>query len=473
MAIFYNEGEVKVRPGVYQRYSNIGLSVTPGAQDGICAIPIQASWGLLGVVVRNSYGELTAHYGSGEYGAGYTVPAAQAMFDGGATTVYTYRMGSGGKKASLVLRNAEGDAVTALAKYEGTQKISLSVQPKIGDASKKEVNIYRGTALVETFVFSADGKKEPENLVTAYAKSNYIDFSLTGKGSGVLADIAEAAGALTGGENPTITVEDYSKAFEALEPFFYNCIALDVDDDATLSKTLLLQAYLDNAHKSGKLGIAVVGETSKVAFTDRLKHARLLNDEKFVYLGSGWKTLSQTLDGVLAICWTAGLIASTLANRSIVHTIIKGATNVIETFTYSQYVDAIENGMLLPSMSNDGDIWYDSGVNTLVNPSDNQDDGWKKIRRTKTRFEMFDRLDRALLPKVGRVNCDSDGIGDVIQTGMNVLETMVSERKLAEGATFTVEKYAADSAWFVVTADDTDSLEKIYLYYQFRFSQES
>lgn len=472
MAIFYNEGEVKIRPGVYQRYSNIGLSATPGAQDGICAIPIQASWGPLGVVVRNAYGELTNNYGSGEYGAGYTVPAAQAMFDGGATTVYTYRMGSGGKKASLALQKADGDAVTARAKYEGTQAIGLSLLPKIGDSSKKEVNIYRGTALVETFVFNADGAKEPENLVTACAPSKYIDFTLVGDGTGTLENVAEAAGTLTGGENPTVTIEDYSKAFEALEPFFYNCITLDVDDDATLSKTLLLQSYLDNAHKYGKLAIAVVGETTKVAFSDRLKHARLLNDEKFVYLGSGWKTLSANLDGVLAICRTAGTIASTPANQSITHSVIQGATNVLETFTYAQYVDAIENGMLLPSMSNDGDIWYDSGVNTLVNPSVEQDDGWKKIRRTKSRVELFDRLDRALQPKVGRINCDPDGIGDVLQTGTRVLDSMINERKLASGATFTVDKYAADSAWFIIRADDIDSLEKIYLHYQFRFSQE-
>lgn len=473
MAIFYTEGEVKTRPGVYQRYSNVGLSATPGAQDGICAIPIQANWGPLGVVVRNAYGELNTNYGSGEYGAGYTVPAAQAMFDGGATTVYTYRMGSGGKKASLKLAAQKGDAVNAVAKYPGTQPLCLAVQPKIGDASQKEVLVYLGTAAVETFSFSADAQNEPRHLVEACAGSKYIDFALVGDGTGTLTAVAEASGALTGGENPTVTNEDYSKAFEAFEPFYYNCIALDVNDDDTLSKTLLLQSYLDNAHKFGKLGIAVVGETASVPFEDRLKHARMLNDEKIVYLGSGWKTLAGDLDGVMAICRTAGIIASTAASRSIVHSVIKGAINVLETFSYAQYVDAINNGMLLPSMSNDGDIWYDSGVNTLVKPSVDQDDGWKKIRRTKTRFEMFDRLDRALLPKVGRVNCDSDGVGDVVQTGSRVLEAMIAENKLAAGATFTVERYAADSAWFVIAADDNDSLEKIYLHYQFRFAQEA
>ncbi len=470
MAVFYNEGETKVRPGVYQRYSNVGGSAIPGAQDGICAIPVQASWGPLGTVVRNSYNELYKNYGTGEYTSAFTVPAAKAMFDGGATTVYTYRMGQGGKKASLMLKSSGTDVVKASARYEGTFGIKLSVQPKIGNADKKEVNVYAEDSLVEAFEFGADGANEPKELVEACAKSRYIEFELLSDGTGELDNVPTASGDLTGGEDPKVTNEDYSKAFEAFEPFFYNVIAIDVDDDESLSKTMLLKAYLDNAYKYGKLATAVVGESSAVSFGDRLRHARSLNDEKVVYLGSGWKEVTGDIDGVLAICRTAGVIASTPANNSIIHTVISGATDVLEPFTYAEYEDAIKNGMLLPSMSSGGSIWFDSGVNTLVSPAANQDEGWKKIRRIKTRFELFDRLDRALQPKVGRVNCDADGIADVVQTATKVINSMITERKLAAGASFTVDTYAGDSAWFNVLADDVDSLEKIYLHYQFRFS---
>jgi len=472
MAIFYKEGEEKLRPGVYQRYSNIGTERTSSAQDGICAIPIQAKWGPLGKVVQNSAAsDLSKNYGTGEYGSGYTVPAAKAMFDGGATAVYTYRMGSGGQCASLMLKAGETDAVAAAAKHPGTLPLSLSLLPKVGDSTKKEVSVYADGALVETFLFDT-GEDEPKALAHAGRYSKYIDFALVAEAAGSMNAVLAASGALAGGEDPTVTNEDYSKAYEALESFFYNCIALDVDDDESLSKTLLLQEYLDNAHQFGKLAIAVVGEKAGIPFENRMKNARALNDEKMVYLGSGWTTTAGDMDGVLAICRTAGLISATPANQGIVHTVISGATGLLESLTYAQYEQAIQNGMLLPSMSSDGSIWYDSGINTLVKLGDNQDEGWKKIRRTKTRFEMFDRMDRALLPKVGRVNCDSDGIGDVIQTGNRVLTAMADERKILPGAKFAVESYAADSAWFTIQADDIDSLEKIYLHYQFRFSQE-
>ena len=49
-----------------------------------------------------------------------------------------------------------------------------------------------------------------------------------------------------------------------------------------------------------------------------------------------------------------------------------------------------------------------------------------------------------------------------------------TEGKLFPGATFTQDTenpVSGDSAWFIIQADDIDSLEKIYLQYQFRYSQ--
>jgi hypothetical protein len=127
-------------------------------------------------------------------------------------------------------------------------------------------------------------------------------------------------------------------------------------------------------------------------------------------------------------------------------------------------------------MGPDGSIWYDSGITTLITPDDaTQDNGWKKIRRVKVRFELIERLDRVLAPKVGKISADSDGVSDIIQSGQRVLDIMANnEGKLQAGATFLEDRnmpYTTDSAWFVIEADDVDSLEKIYLEYQFRYSQ--
>lgn len=476
MAVFYNEGEIKKRPGVYQRHSNTGFDTLAGAQDGICAIPIKASWGPVGKVIKNTLkSDLIKNYGSGEYSETYTVPAAAAMFDGGASTVYTYRLdGTGGKAATKEFTTG----LTATAKYVGTAPISVAVQAKLGDETKKQFLVYFGTTLVETFEFTATGSGEGNALIAAAAGSQYISVTVTSSGTvpETVPVVAVASGALEGGADPTVANVNYSAAFAAFEPYYYNTIALDKDDDESMTLSLLLQSYLDSAYELGNLGIAVVGEKTTVDFEDRLTHARSFNDAKVVYLGGGYMEGAVNKDGVLAICRTAGIIASTPSNQGITHAAISGATDLCESLTYAQYEEAIDAGMLLLSMSPDGVIWYDSGINTLVSPeTGTQDEGWKKIRRVKVRFELINRLDRTLMPKVGRVSADTDGIADIIQSGQRVLDAMANnEGKLVAGATFSEDPnnpYNGDSAWFIIQADDIDSLEKIYLQYQFRYSQ--
>lgn len=469
MAVFFNEGETKKRPGVYQRHTNVGFDSITVAQDGICAIPIKANWGPLGRVVKNTLSsDLVKNYGKGTYGTDYTVPAAEAMFKGGASVVYTYRMGTGGTAASKELVTG----LTVTAKYPGTMPISVSVQTKLGDDGKKQFMVYADSALVETWEFAADSKAEGANLIAATAESKYV--TVTGEAD-VVSIMAVASGALEGGANPTVSNAEYSAAFAALESFYYNTISLDVDDDKDMTLSLLLQAYLTEAHKRGKLAIAVVGEKASVAFETRCSHATSFNDAKVVYLGGGYMVGAESYDGVMAICYTAGIIAATPSNKGITHSVIPGATDLCESLTYAQYEEAIDAGMLMVSMSPDGNIWYDTGINTLTSPeSGTQDEGWKKIRRVKVRFELLDREERELSPKVGKVSADSDGMANIIQAGRRVLDAMVNEGKIMAGATFIEDPanpYNGDSAWFIIQADDIDSLEKIYLHYQFRYSQ--
>lgn len=474
MGVFFKEGETKTRPGVYQRYSNVGFDDFATAQDGICAIPVKASWGPLGKVIKNTIAsKLEKNYGYGTYGSAYTVPAAKAMFDGGASVVYTYRLGSGGEKASKELDTN----VTVTAKYPGTMKLSIAVQAKLSDSTKKQFLVYAETKLVETFEFVADEVNESANLIAAVAESEYVDVTAS-TAVATISPVAAASGELTGGVNPTVTNENYSEAFAAFEPFYYNTIALDVDDDADMTLSLLLQSYLDNAYKMGKYGIAVVGEKTTVTFAKRCTHAKRFNDAKVVYLGGGYMAGSENKDGVMAICYLAGVIASTPSNQGITHTVITGATELLESLTYTQYEEAIKSGMLMVSMSPNGAIWYDAAINTLTAPDKElEDDGWKKIRRVKVRFEMFDRFDRTLDSKVGKVSNDTDGIADVIQSAQRILDAMANnEGKLFPGAVIAEDPsnpYEGDSAWFIVQADDIDSLEKIYLHYQFRYSQNS
>lgn len=470
MGQMYLKGERKIRPGVYHRYENATQTTDSGTLTGVCAIPIRSDWGPLGAVNRIAFSEksrLTELYGSGG-----TVNAVTELFNGGANTVYVYRLGTGGTQASVTLKDTTAetalDTVTVKALYPGTRKLSVAVREKLGSEDQKEFLVLENTQILETFQFAADKTQEPANLVEAVANigSSYITAEKTADGNGTIAEVSNAA--LTGGQDPEVVNSDYSNAFNALEPYRVNCVTVDTID-ADVREMLI--SYVERLFDAGKWCLAVVGDSTAKGFTTRLAEAKAINKKIVAYLGGGWKDAAEDIDGYRAVCRVCGVISSTPTSESVVHAAIPGAAALLESLTDSQMSDAYESGMLVVSQSPDGTIWLDNGVTTLTSPDENDDIGWKKIKRVMTRIELFDRLDRRLTQAIGKVNAWESG--SIVQAAQSVLDAMVKETKLRSGALVTEDPenpMTEDSIWLIIQVDDIDTLEKIYLKYLLRAS---
>lgn len=458
MAQLFKAGEQKIRPGVYYRYSNGGKTALPAAIDGVNAIVLKASWGPVGVVTSHK----TASSVKETYGSGDGVDAALQLFKAGASTVYIYRPeGTGGIEGTVTASTG-----TFTAKYVGARALSVKIQAKPGDSTKKECLVLDGSTQVEKVEFAVSSDKELSALKAALENSKYVGFVFTSDGTATVGEYD-----LAGGKDPSVTTQDYVKGFYALEPYRYNVLSTDSIDAAVAQA---MDAYADEAAVSGKNIICVAGAPTTETFDNRCAGANGYNDKKVVYFGSGFVTAEGTVNGVKAINYAAGVIAATPSNQSIVHTVISEAIDTTEKLTNAQYERAIENGLLLLSTGPDGQVWFDSGVNTLTTLSSEEDAGWKKIKRTKVRFELLDRIDRAVAPLVGKINCDADGVAAVMQAAMGVITAMTAERKLLAGGSIVEDienPRTADSAWFVIAVDDIDTMEKIYLHYKFRYSQ--
>ena len=126
------------------------------------------------------------------------------------------------------------------------------------------------------------------------------------------------------------------------------------------------------------------------------------------------------------------------------------------------------------TVSATGAVWIEQGINTLVNLTADQDAGWKKIRRTKTRFELMQRINENSESIIGNVGNDSNGRQTFIAIANGVINQMISEGKLVSGEVVEDAKNPAkgDSAWFTISVVDLDSIEKVYITYQFMFSEE-
>ena len=191
---------------------------------------------------------------------------------------------------------------------------------------------------------------------------------------------------------------------------------------------------------------------------------------------NGWTGSDGTkYDGWRAAARIGGMIAAFEANTSITHNVIANAVSLIEPLTNGEIIKAETKGCFVLTLNDSDQVWVDSAINTLVTPDATMDEGWKKIRRTKTRFELMDRVDSTCEKLVGNVNNDTDGRQTIMAAAQKVINTMVAEKKLLAGSTVYEDPgnpAEGDSAWFKLAIDDIDSAEKIYLTYQFRFAPE-
>lgn len=463
--VFFIAGEKKKRAGVYQRYENNGGSSFAGASDGVVAAVISSTWGALNEVVNIESPAQAAEI----FGSSGNVYVIDEAFAGGASLVRAVRVGAGGSAATATLKDeGSADVITITAKHVGTRAFSYAVRAVVDDNTKHEFVLFEGAKILEKFtVTKANGVSE---LLESGKNSKYLNFAKAGEAGGlVLGAVGETA--MTSGTNPTVETSAYSDALIKLEPYTYNTLCVDSNDAAVHA---LVVAYMTRTYQDGKTGIAVLGEPVSVELGTRMSHAAAFNDYKVVYVGGGWYDNNNVLvDGYRAAARIAGMIAHIPSNQSLTHKAIANADRPAEMLTNAQFEDSIDKGMLTLSHAPSGAVWVESGINTLVNPAGEDDEGWKKIKRTKVRFEVMDRIHNTIAPLIGTINNDADGRAAVIQNAQGVLNAMVAEQKLMAGATVAEDADnapIADSAWFVVTADDIDSLEKVYFTYKFRFS---
>ena len=472
MAQFFIIGEKKTRPGVYIRYEKWGKPPVAGVDDGKCAAVFRSNWGPLGqALVLERSEDIAKKYGDGGENGTSDVPMEQ--FKGGARLVYAIRLGKGGTPGVYVIKDDQETSVIQLTlKYPGSRKLAVTIRPTLMDARVSELLILEGTEQLEQLTFS-NAENSVNALMDAFAAKGSDYFILT-----KLADSEDALKTIdqeeiSGGTDPTVNVAAYSAAFEVLESYRWNVLSIDTEDT---SIQMVMQLFLNRIYQSGQFCMGVIAEPTTVDFETRLKHASAYNDYQIVYVGNGFTDISGTVyEGYMAAARISGLIAGTPSNESITHAAITGATELTERLTNNQHERAIKAGVLMFSVSAADTVWVEQGVNSLVLPTAKEDEGWKKIKRVKVRFELFQRLNDTVEPLVGRINNDPDGRMTVIQVSNDVCQTMVSEKKLLEGAHVELDpdnSPEGDSAWFLVYADDIDALEKMYYAFKFRFAPE-
>lgn len=464
MAGIFRLGEEKVRPGTYFRITT-NDKLTPEIINGITAVIFRSDFGPLGEVTEISKDENYEDL----FGTGGTTDAIREAFIGGALTVLAFRLGTGGHSSEIALADKEGETcITLGTKYPGSKSFTVTIRENIADETLKECVIYSGTKEVEKVTFVA-GEGEASSLATAITGTDgFVAKVAAGKEKSEIANVLQQQ--LTSGAEPTVTADSYQEAFTALEPYVYNTICVDTEDYAV---HLMVQSYINRIFDNGSFVQAVVAETNKVDIKTRQKHAVAYDDEKMNYVLNAKLSIQGTvIDGYQTAARIAGMIGAVPCNQSLTHTVIENATELLEELTPAQMTKAETKGCIVLSKNARKQIWIDYAINTLINPTEDKDRGWKKIRRVKTRFEFLRRVNTIVDDLVGKVDNDNNGRATVMSQIQGVGNSMIEEGKLNACTVSESSGYTADgdSAWFDIDVIDKDSMEHIYLTFLFRFS---
>ncbi|MFR6509850.1 MAG: hypothetical protein ACLUPF_10845 [Dorea sp.] len=137
----------------------------------------------------------------------------------------------------------------------------------------------------------------------------------------------------------------------------------------------------------------------------------------------------------------------------LTHAVITGAASLNESLKNAVIKKALKAGCLVLSLSKSRQVWIEKAINTLTVLSADQDKGWKKIRRMKTRFELEDRVDATIESRwIAPLDNDDDGRATVMSAITDVMDAMARrEQRFQPGGTVELDASnppKGDSAWF-------------------------
>lgn len=374
----------------------------------------------------------------------------------------------GPNKLIWIRKTYEAAAVVAARIYSrcyGARDFTYSIKKNLL-TGKKQLTVYDGTQVFDSVEFPAGGD-EAQALVDAL-KTN-ANFLAAKKASG---ELAETTGRkITGGKNPTINVASYSKAFDLLERHYWNVL---ITDKSTQQVRNIQSEFIKQSYETGHLGMTVMAGTGDESLEERLKFATALNDWRIVYLLRGWKGTDGTdYGGWKAAARLGGMIAACETNASLTHIVISNAAGLLESLSNGEMIQAEEKGCLVLSLNESDQVWIDNAINSLITLGNDMDEGWKKIRRTKCRFELMTRVNRTCDKLIGRLNNDANGRATLLTAMQGIINEMIAEGKLFFGSFVSEDeryKPVGDRAYFLLTIGDIDSVEKIYLDFNFSYA---
>lgn len=436
----FDINQPKVRPGAYMNFKAKQKTKLSKSSRGICVIPLVGyDWGPEGefITLTNDAPDAElAKIGRSIYSENELTRLIQLAFDN-ATTVHVYFI-SGGTAAT----RTEGN-LTITAMYGGTRGNDITVTSTANVDGGFDVSVYLEGELMETFTEIETIEALMEN------NSQYVKF--TGEG-----ELSAFAGAiLEGGKNGDTINKAFTDFLDRVEKVKCNTVLIPVSEDSLMNSAASKVKYLRN--KTGK--------------TVQFVFAGFEGDDiGIINVVNSFRKYDTDLTTVQAAAWVTGATAAADKTTSNTYKVVEDATAVVGEMSGEEAETAIIAGKFFFSTSDDtGEVIVEYDINSLVHPTKEQDDSYKKNRVIRVFDSFADDLKAAIRPN--QYDNEPKGWAKMIQLG-KLLLAGYSDNDGGDGAIKNVDldndfvvdttRSAGDATYFDVALQPVDSAEKLY-----------
>lgn len=419
----------KTRPGAYVNTFSKGGANTTETTRGVVALPFPLDFGPEGQVIElTQTSDLTF--------LGYDLGNAKLLLlreaFKRAATVLLYRLGTGDKATKV-----EG-SVTITALYGGTRGNAINV------VSKASVDLV-GSYEVETFLDGRSVDVQTVKTVEDLTSNRLVSFG----GTGALSAFTTV---LEGGTDSTVTIQDYSDAFEKIQLFDFNTLALPVSDQAIKTAGKAFAKRLRD-EEGKKCQVVIAGYDSDGEVALNVKNGVVLTDGTVI-------TPEQ------ATVWVAAASAAAGTAQSLTYTAYDDAVDVSPRLTNADTIEALKKGEFVFTEKR-GKAVVEQDINSLHTFTSDKNKLFSKNRVLRALDDVANYAKKLFEDNyIGKVNNDVDGLEMFKSDMITYFDSLQGVGAITNFEADDIEVLPGadkDAVLLNVALQPVDAMEKLYM----------
>ena len=418
----------KVLPGAYINFISVAKATATLSDRGFAAMGLELDWGQDGQIFEVTQGDFQKD-SMKIFGYSYADDKLKGIREmmSKLTTLYAYKLTSGGQKASNDI---------ATAKYCGVRgnDIKIAIQTNVDDNDMFDVQTILDTTIVDVQTVA-----KAEDLVA----NDYVSF----KG----AELALTASTpLTGGTNGTADAEAHQAFLDKVESYpSINAIGYVGTDNAIKS---LYAAFTERMRDS--VGVKFVA----VLYNKAADYEGVINVKN--------KVLDDGADEASLVYWATGVAAGTAVNASATNMIYDGEYTVDTNYTQSQLEKAIKAGEFTFHQVGDK-VRVLTDINSLVTTTVNKGEDFKSNQTIRVLDQIATDIANLFVTKyLGVIPNDADGRTSLWNDIVKHHQQLLSLRAIENFTEEDVQVAQGDTKKAVVVSDAVtvvNAMEKLYM----------